>query len=113
VGQEAEATGRRDRVDDPLGVEPGVHERLVEAEREVVVRALGRDLLADADERRAVPALLAGAARRQRVVVGQQDRVDAGARARGGDLRDRARPVRVTRVDVDDAGGVVERRRGH
>ncbi len=51
----------------------------VDPEGEVVV-LVRRDLLADQQEDVAVPALLAVIARRERVVVGEQDHVDAGLR---------------------------------
>src|SRR4051812_13988322 len=79
----------------------------LDAEREEVVAAAGRDLLADEDERRSVPALLALAPRGQRVVVGEQHHVHAVAGGGRRDLRDRAGAVRVRRVDVHDAAHVV------
>ena len=89
------------------GVEPAVAHVLVEAEREVVVAAERRHLLADQQQHVAVPALLAGLLRAERVVVGEQHHVGARPRRGPRDLRHRAGAVRVRRVDVGHAGEVV------
>ena len=65
-----------------------------------------RHLLADEQEHVAVPTLLAVVARRQCVVVGEQNDVDLGLRGRTHDLGHRAGPIGPGRVDVDDTGQV-------
>ena len=107
VGGEAEPAGGAHRRADAGGVELRVVDLLVDPEGEVVVAPPRRDLLAHEQQHVAVPALLAVALGRERVVVGQQHHVRAGAPPRPGDLRHRAGAVGVGRVQVDHAGQVV------
>jgi hypothetical protein len=104
---EAEAAGGAHRGADAGGVEAGVVDLLVDPEREVVVAPPRRDLLAHEQQDVPVPALLAVALGRERVVVGEQHDVRAGAPPRPRDLPHRARAVRVGGVQMDDAGQVV------
>jgi hypothetical protein len=75
------------------------------AARSVVV-APRRVLLADQQQHGVVPPLerRPGAG----VVVGQDDDIDSGALPGGDDLRDRPGAVRMRRVEVYDAGEVVQ-----
>src|SRR5438105_9741184 len=104
--QKAKTAGSLDGLDDLLRTQPAVVDLVVEAKGEEVVSPARGHLLADAHERGPVPALLTAALRLERVVVGQQHRVHSRAAAGGSDLRNRARAVRVRRVDVNHADEV-------
>ena len=82
--------------------------RALEAEREVVVLPSRRDLLAHQDQHPVVPALLAPVARRERVVIGQQEEVEPVRTRGGGDLGHSPGAVGVGGVDVQDAREIVQ-----
>src|SRR6187200_2545032 len=111
MGQEPEAAGLVDPVDDLLRLEAVVVDGPLEPECEVVVLPVGRYLLADDHEDTVVPALLAVIPRRERVVVGQEYEVEAIGPRRARDLGNAAGPVRVIRVHVEHSGEVA--RGGH
>ena len=100
----ASAISRADR--------PACGDLPIDAEGEVVA-CLRTDLGPDEHEDALVPALPAVAARRQRVVVGQQHDVGAGGRRVRGDLVDRGRAVGVGAVHVHHAGHIHRGRRGY
>src|SRR5437588_354930 len=110
VRGEAEPACVGDRADDLRRSHPAVVDRLLEPEREVVVAAPGRDLLAHEQQHVLVPALVAAIARLERVVVGQEDDVHARPPSRAHDLRNRPGAVRERGMEVEDAGEVVQRR---
>ena len=76
MGGEAEPAGRPHGVGDLDCGESGVRDLPLDAERQVVP-VLGADLGADQQEHAVVPALPAVAARRERVVIGQQHGIRA------------------------------------
>src|SRR5205823_84141 len=90
--REAEAAGVGDRAAQ-LGAGEAAVDLLVDPECQEVVAIGGGHLLADEDEHIAVPALLAAPLGLERVVVCEEDDVDAGLGRGAGDLRHGAGPV--------------------
>jgi hypothetical protein len=107
VRGEPEPAGVADRSRDRAGVAAAMAHVLLDAEGQVVVAAERRDLIAREQEHVAVPALLPEPPGRERVVVREQYDIRARPRGRAGDLRDRAGPVRMGRVEMDHRGEVV------
>ena len=107
VREKAEATSGLDARDDLRRRQVAVVDGLAQAEREVVVLAPRRDLEARQEQRGAVPTLLAVIGGGERVVVCEQQVVEAGRPGGRCDLRHRAGAVRVGGVAVDHSREVV------
>ena len=105
MGREPESAGVAHGPADACGVEPPVVDLLLDAERQVVV-APGGETSSPTSTSTFVPALLAAAARLERVVVGEQHHV--GTRPAGGAARSRG----PCQCRPSGASGGGRRRRG-